>query len=585
MSDGVLRPGNRFRFPILLLGIPWAIPSVCFAQADPAIVGAFSVTQPSPYMAIHAHLLPTGKVMFWDSYERADHAQLWDPVTGNFTPAALAGYNIFCTGFSFLPDGQLLVTGGHVADFVGLANASLYNPFTNVWKPLPAMSSGRWYPTNIPLPNGDALVVSGQTDQTVGMNPLPQVFQTSAGTWRNLTSAQLSLPFYPHMFLAPDGRVFQSGPNETSRYLDTTGTGAWTPWANTKQGTRTWSSAAMYESGKVMVTGGHPCLPYQGCPSGPTNTTETINLNDPTAGWNYAAPMAFARKHHNLTILPDGKLLVTGGSRSNENESDPTLDPVRAAELWDPATNTWKTLASLSVTRSYHSVALLLPDGRVFSGGGVEPSYEVYSPPYLFKGARPTISAMPEAVGLGQTALVSTPNAASITKVSLLALGTVTHTFNAGQRIHFLPFTQAAGGLNVTIPASANLVPPGYYMLFLLNSTGVPSVGKMVRVGATTAPPPPPSPVVPAAPTNLVATVSGNKQITIAWQDNASSEDGFQIERSTNGVDFTLVKSVGRDVTSFRDPGLKSGTRYYYRVRAFSAAGSSAYSNIASATP
>lgn len=581
MDCGIQRR-SRLTFPFLVVLVSWAVHSPAAAQSDPAIVGAYSVTQPAPYTPIHAHMLPTGKVLFWDSYEKADHAQLWDPVTANFTPAALAGYNIFCSGFSFLADGQLLVTGGHVADFVGLANASLYNPFTNTWKAVPAMTGARWYPTNTTLANGDALVVSGQTDQTVGMNPLPQVFQASTGTWRSLTSANLVLPFYPYMYVAPNGKVFEAGPNQTSHYLDTTGSGAWTAYASMNSGVRTWGSSAMYASGKVIVSGGSTCAPYDpGCTSTPTNTAEVIDLNNPAGVWTYVAPMAFARKHHNTTILPDGKILVSGGSYGSEVESsNPLLSPVYTSEMWDPATNQWSNLASMTVARSYHSVALLLPDGRVFTGGGLEPSYEVFSPPYLFKGARPTISSAPEAIGRGQVAFVGTPNAAAITKVSMLSLGTVTHAFNAGQRINFLSFSQASGGLNVTIPSNASLVPPGYYMLFLLNGTGVPSVGKIIRVDVN-----PVASPLPAAPSNLTAMVSGNKEIGIAWKDNASNEDGFQIERSTDGSAFTLIKSVGPNVTSLRNNGLKGGTVYYYRVRAYSAAGNSGYSNVASATP
>src|SRR5207253_2383799 len=128
----------------------------------------------------HAQLLPTGKVLFWDSYDNADNPQLWDPTTNTITPATKAGYNIFCTGFSFLADGRLLVTGGHVSDNVGLTYASLYNPFTNTWARVQDMTGGRWYPSTIALATGDAVVLSGMNDTTVGMNLLPQVWQVAS---------------------------------------------------------------------------------------------------------------------------------------------------------------------------------------------------------------------------------------------------------------------------------------------------------------------------------------------------------------------------------------------------------------------
>lgn len=582
MKNLFARAGHDRAIPFFIAFLlAWTL-SPALAQNDPSIVGAYSVPQATPYGAIHAHLLPTGKLMFWDQYDNADHAQLWDPATGSFTPAAQAGYNLFCSGFSFLPDGQLLVTGGHVADFVGLPNASLYNAFTNTWTPVPAMSGGRWYPTNTTLPNGDALVVSGQADQTIGMNTLPQVFQASTRTWRDLTSASLVLPFYPYMYVAPNGKVFNAGPNRTSRYLDTAGSGAWTVVANNNFGARTWGSSVMYDSGKVIVSGGTNCAPYDyACDSTPTNTVEIIDLNAAVPSWSYAAPMKFARKQHNTMILPDGKVLVTGGTAASEPEGWAQFSlPVKPAELWDPTTNTWTTLASLTSPRSYHAVALLLPDGRVFSGGGQsEMSYEVFSPPYLFKGARPTISSAPATVSRGQAAFIGSPDAAAIRKVSMVALGTVTHTFNSGQRINFLTYSQAVGGIVVTLPSDANLMPPGYYMLFLLNGTGVPSVAKIIRVDA------PPIITLPNVPSVLTATLSGNKQIALAWRDNASNEDGYQIERSTDGVKFVLIGTVAKNVATFRNTGLKNNVLYYYRVRAYNAAGSSAYSNTAWATP
>ncbi len=206
--------------------------------------------------------------------------------------------------------------------------------------------------------------------------------------------------------------------------------------------------------------------------------------------------MAGARKLHNATLLADGKVLVTGGSRGKEDPNSVSTNPAYTAEMWDPATGTWSTMASFTVFRGYHSTALLLPDGRVLSAGGElgGPSAEIYSPPYLFKGTRPTISSAPASVAYGQSFFVGTPDATSISKITMIALGSVTHGFNMGQRIVRPTFSQGSGGLNVTAPASGNVAPPGYYMLFILNSTGVPSVAKMVQVGSSASPTPTPTP-------------------------------------------------------------------------------------------
>ena len=245
--------------------------------------------------------------MFWDSYENADFPQLWDPATATVSPAARAGYNIFCTSFAFLPDGRLLIAGGHLADNVGLSYTYIYNPFNDTWTRVADMNAGRWYPTTTMLGNGTVLALSGMTDTTVGMNLLPQVWQPSTNSWRNLSNAQLQLTYYPYMFLAPNGKVFNAGPNQTTRYLDTSGSGAWTVVGNNKYGSRNWGSAVMYEPGKVLLVGGIRGDFYStGSAVAPTNTAEAIDLNAGSPSWQYVASMAYPRKHHNATLLPDG---------------------------------------------------------------------------------------------------------------------------------------------------------------------------------------------------------------------------------------------------------------------------------------
>ncbi len=350
------------------------------------------------------------------------------------------------------------------------------------------MNAGRWSPTVTTLANGEMLVVSGTVDTSSGTNLLPQVWQTSSGTWRNLTGAQLQLPYSPYMFLAPNGQVFNAGPGQTTRYLDTSGSGAWTVVGDNTFGTRNWSSAAMYDDGKVLIAGGMQGDFYgAGSAVAPTNTAETIDLTAPSPAWAPVAPMAYPRKHHNLTLLPDGKVLVTGGSSGPEGTNSNSTSPAYPAEMWDPATNTWTTLAGNTVYRGYHATAVLQPDGRVLSGGGDfgGKSVELFSPPYLFRGARPTISAAPASVGYGQTFFVGTPDPAAISKVTWIRLSSVTHTNNMNQRINRLSFSQATGGLNVTAPSNNNLAPPGHYMLFVLNAAGVPSVARIVRLVST----------------------------------------------------------------------------------------------------
>jgi galactose oxidase len=440
----------------------------------PALVGQWSSVRPAPLVQIHLHLLPNGKVLSWG---RVGDPQVWDPATGAFTVVPAPSL-LFCAGHDFLPDGRLLVAGGHISDLHGLANTNVFDPVAGVWQAEPAMAAGRWYPTNTTLPNGEVLTLAG-TDETGAAVPIPEVWDGTG--WRQLTGASLELPYYPRMFVAPDGRVFYAGEEQQSRYLDVTGTGSWTDGPLRRFGGRNYGSAVMYEPGMILYAGG-------GDP--PTNTAELIDLNSTTPTWTYTGSMAHARRQMNATLLPTGDVLVTGGTAAT-GFSNPA-GAVYDAELWSPATGRWTTLARNAVIRIYHQTSLLLSDGRVLnSGSGGAPSigavdelnYELYSPPYLFKGPRPTVTgATPATVAYGQTLAVATPDGAAITKVTLIRLGSVTHAIDTSQRLVPLGFSQATGGLSITLPTSRATAPPGPYMLFLVNGAGVPSVGRIMLV-------------------------------------------------------------------------------------------------------
>ena len=454
-------------------------PAPARAQADQ--VGRWDTLTALPFFPVHDHLLPNGKVMIWpgDGGISGNDPRLWDPATQSLTPLAPPGYDVFCSGHAFLADGRLFVAGGHIQNGVGLAKGSVYDPFTNTWTAAPDMNAGRWYPTVTTLPNGDALVISGSIDNTVGNNTLPQVYQVATGTWRSLTSAQIGMDLYPMMFVAPSGRVVNVGPSQTLRSLDTSGTGSWFNAGSSNYGYRSYGSAVMYAHGKVLLLGG-------GDP--PTNTAEVIDLNVSPPVWRYTAPMSIARRQVNATLLPDGTVLVTGGTSGAGFNNAST--PVYPAELWDPATGTWRTLASATVPRLYHSAAVLLPDGRVLStGGNGYTTPEAFSPPYLFKGARPALSGVPAAIAYGQRFTVQTADAANIRKVTLIRITSVTHAFNMNQRLNVLGFTPSTGALEIVAPSGGNLAPPGHYLLFLVDGNGVPSIGSIVRLDASAPPP------------------------------------------------------------------------------------------------
>jgi hypothetical protein len=326
------------------------------------------------------------------------------------------------------------------------------------------------------------LVTSGQIDPVRGFTGLPQIWQAATQTWQDLSSAQLILPLYPRTFLAPNGKVFYAGESAQSRYLDTTGTGQWSlgPKSSTL---RDYGSAVQYGNGKILIMGG-------GNP--PNATAEVIDLTAATPAWRKVGSMASPRRQLNATLLPNGQVLVTGGTSGKG--FDVITSPVLPAEVWDPQTENWTTLASQTGYRGYHAVALLLPDASVLVAGG-DPNLataQVFSPPYLFKGPRPAISSAPAIVEYGSTFSVGTPDSTGIVQVTWLRLGSVTHAFNADQRFNNLGFTIASSTqLSVTAPANPNLAPPGDYMMFAINGAGVPSVARFIRLNPMKGTPPP----------------------------------------------------------------------------------------------
>jgi hypothetical protein len=487
-------------------------------QGDPSIVGAWSPLttlnsiSSGPIVAIHTHLLPNGKVLVFTRQQAPDgndnvngfsRTYVWDPATNSVTSEAFNGTtNLFCSGHAFIHDGRLLVTGGHLgADGRGEPDANFYDWNTGAWSAAASMGRGRWYPSNVILGNSEMLVDAG-TDENGGFNNQPQVWQTN-NTWRPLSSApDPHGNTYPWLHLAPNGQVFHSGPGQSANYLRTSGTGQWTFVDNNSVGNRDAGTAVTYDDGKVLIMGGgggtFASLPRRECEMINLNVSPVISTTEtsvaPAPRWRRVGDMAFGRRQLNATLLPDGTVLVTGGTSSPG--SDEPSGAILAAEIYNPDTEAWSTMASMQAKRLYHSTALLLPDGRVFSAGGGfppgpgdpnhHPDYEIYSPPYLFKGPRPTITAAPSEVALNTNFFITTPDAASISKVTMIRLGSVTHAINQNQRMTQLVFRAQPGGLEVQFPGGANLTPSGHYMLFLVNSNGVPSVASIVKISFQT---------------------------------------------------------------------------------------------------
>jgi hypothetical protein len=508
--------------PIFGLTLAAATPAPALAQ--PAVQGQWSNVFNTPNVMIHTCVLPNGKVLFWSRREVGEgldptHCtpRIWDPAMGTgagaFSETAnKPGYNLFCGSQTFLDDGRVFVAGGHRgADQAGEPHATIYNPVDNKWTPLgmiPDMTGGRWYPTAVTLPDGGVLVSFGTNEQKQP-NITSQVWKD--GGWRNLTNATfINAPYFPRMHVVSDARVFMSGPPQLTQFLDTSAAGNWTPLSNRDNiVTKEYAPSVLYSEtpddiGKILFIGGG---------DGPTNAVEILDLNVLPLQWKNAAPMNFARRQHNATLLPDGTVVVMGGSKGNGFNNLTIGEPIRSAELWDPKTRNWTKVAKAAVDRCYHSTAVLLPDATVLNAGGGEfrpnpgepfqPSIDgnhrenltkdthknaqIFSPPYLFRGGtRPVITSAPNDVKYGDIFSVGTPQPDQVGKVNWIRLSAVTHSFNTNQRINVLKFetdtAAATPALKVTAPANGNLCPPGHYMLFVLNKAGVPSVAKIIRV-------------------------------------------------------------------------------------------------------
>jgi hypothetical protein len=283
--------------------------------------------------------------------------------------------------------------------------------------------------------------------------------------------------------------------------------------------------------------------------------------------------MQYGRRQHNLTVLADGTVLATGGLSSGADLVDVDAG-VYEAELWNPSTGDWSTLAPMQVTRQYHSTALLLPDGRVLSSGGgicgacdsqgyLAKNAQVFTPPYLFNkdgsgqlAPRPAISSAPGVVNYGGQVRLSTPSAASIGRVALVRLGAVTHSVDMEQRFIPLAINGRDGGrIRATGPLNPNIAPPGPYMLFVINAEGVPSVARMVTVAAGNPPPNQnPEAVVDAE------SATGPAPLSVSFDGRRSDDpDGDPLSYSWSFGDGA-TSNAGSATHTYSEPGTYTAT-------------------------
>ncbi len=584
--------GYLLLLTVFMLG---ALVPEAWSQAN--VKGQWSVASYTmPINPIHTALLRNGKILVVAGSGNCPPSQsgcpsgapygpanssgalLLDPASGSITQFTNS-WDLFCNSMTVLADGRVFINGGTIQydPFYGQPKSTIFDPSNNSFTDTQNMAHGRWYPTVITLGDGRVLTWSG-INESGSTDSAVEIYTVGTG-WSTQYGAPFTPPLYPRLHLLPNGKVFYSGWGRVSALFDPSNT-TWTQNVATTVygGTRTYGSAVLL--GLTPANGYDPKVMILGGNSPATATTEIIDMGAGSPKWVSGPSMSQPRIEMNAVLLPNGKVLALGGSTNDEDTGSLSLN----ADLYDPAPNTFSSAGANASQRLYHSVALLLPDATVWLAGGnpsrgtYNHSVEIYQPAYLFQSngtlaTRPSISNAPASISYGSPFTVQTPDAANISSVVLMKNGSVTHAFNMDQRLVGVSFTAGSGSLTVTGPPSGNIAPPGYYMLFLLNSAGVPSVATMVNLaqGGT-----------PAAPTNVTATV-GNAQVALSWSAS-SGATSYNVKRSTtSGGPYTTVGSP--TTPGYTNTGLTNGTTYYYVVTAVNGSGESGNSSQVSATP
>lgn len=496
-------------------------------EAPASEVGRWEAPFALPIVAIHSAVLPTGKVMMWaypftqtagGARALETHAWLWDPAKGTgsdafheVSPPPGTGTKhamLFCGGGSLLADGRLLTTGGTLYwpssgsnVYAGTKEVWTFDPWSERWTRQPDMHEGRWYPSQVELADGRTVILSGLDSSHQGtINIDLEVFTPSpdaagVGTIRRYPGGARPTFLYPHLFTMPDGNVLLAGPDRIDSALLATGGDAFT-WTQLRRSSATRATGAAFlepagPSGSTRVTqlGGLGDGAADGS-APPRETAETLDTAHAGDGWQPAASLNVGRAFMNAVVLPDSSVVAVGGGNGRNAAGSQYVswpdNRGRQVELRDPTTGAWSLGPAQQEDRAYHSTAVLLPDGRVLSGGDdrVDSSDngEVYSPPYLFRGPRPTIQTAPVDVRWGSRMRIDTGGPAADRAV-LMAPAVTTHAADMQSRhVELQILSRDPAGIEAVAPPSGAVAPPGWYMLFVLSSDGVPSVARWVHV-------------------------------------------------------------------------------------------------------
>jgi hypothetical protein len=503
-------------------------------DTDPARDGQWELLKfHSGVLAVHAATLPNGKVLFFAGsgssatrFAAPDFGNMakqiytsvvWDPLAAapnNFShPPTLDAadhrpFDFFCGGDTFLADGRVVSAGGTVGynPFRGRSDATVFDSATERWSFVASMTHGRWYPSLIALGDGRVLAATGLTEApTNPHNQTLEIYSPTTNRWQLLhfNAGVPPLPLYAHLFLLADGRVFFDGGHMDDVLLldpcaidlahDPVQTRA---IAGLNARDMRNQSASVFlppaQDQRVMLVGGGP--------DGKQNKTDAVDnvdivdFKNPHPVFMAGQPLNLPRLHLNTVLLPDRTVFATGGSLKQEDTPLARLQ----SEIYDPLKDAWSLTAACTVPRLYHSTALLLPDGRVVTAGGnpeggthvpwdedpqEEMRIEIFSPPYLFRGKRPAIKAAAVEWKYGQLLDIQTADAGNLGFVSLIRHCVTTHSYDTNQRLVDAPIVSQKGGVvSVKVPDNPNLAPTGWYMLFLVNAGGVPSIAQSIHL-------------------------------------------------------------------------------------------------------
>ncbi|KVN33770.1 lectin [Burkholderia pyrrocinia] len=478
---------------------------------------AWSAVIPLPVNPIGVANVPNGKLVMWSadqpfSFENdvgnattQTQTALFDPATGTSSRylETSAGSDMFCPGTAMLPDGRVLVNGGDSS-----RKTTLYNWSLNTWSAAAAMNIPRGYQGDTLLSNGSVLTLGGSWSG--GQGGKSAEVWANGGNWTVLPGVPETNIVGPDpqgiyrgdnhlwLFAQSNGSVFHAGPSSQMNWISTNGSGS-IQSAGTR-GVDPFSingTASLFDVGKILKVGGAKSYQQNGSVS--THASNSVYLIDITRGPSQPASvqrlngMTYQRAFANSVILPNGNIVIIGGQSVPMPFTDTSA--IMVPEIWDPVTQRFNLLKPMQTPRTYHSTAILLPDGRVFAGGGGQCgagcaqnhlNAEILTPPYLLNAdgsaaTRPVIQSAPGSVSRGASIPVSTQS--PVASFVLMRMSSVTHTTNNDQRRIPLAMTSLGGGAyQLSIPADSGVVLPGYYMLFALNAQGVPSVSAPIQI-------------------------------------------------------------------------------------------------------